>query len=613
LLAGLDRLLAIAADPLFPQSLGARSASKGVGISPLLALRAPDETTAKASGTPHWQTSLASGTRSKEAASVDLCLKLGHIDNLLGRYAAALESFTLAGTVSRGVSSAQRSFASLGLARAIAGRSMAAAAAKPATDVSRKALAAGEPDPWLVTAKSLYQRSLKEYPTASWHDETLHELASLIERTAAQRFPPLTNPSPAGPAKVPPAKPVAAPTDAQRTERAKSLAAARAEALPYWLDLAKRFPKSRYAPQALYHVGLLATEANQPEEAIAAFADLIKNHPDSPWTPDAQVRLIDVKLEQQFDLPGAAALAASAVLWCEQNPAHQAPSLPASASPPEIATVPPDFDRPPADLPPIRDVQYNIYLRAGLIEYLQEHKGPALAFFEKAKPLQPARGFVVVQGEIPTGIERLASLAKSDSLPTPDAVRNGDQKAKLILMLADLYCDGEQHGKAIELCDRLIDGTAPKASRDQTSYAYFRRARGHYLIAGSASDPDAALADYVAAVGASPKAEWADSAIFFAANIEWNHKHNLGGAVSDWSRLLREHPKSKEADRCALYIGAAYFYSERYPEAQRALEGYLARYRNSEFVETGKRLLDECRAKINGRWPAKPAEPGAKQ
>ena len=262
---------------------------------------------------------------------------------------------------------------------------------------------------------------------------------------------------------------------------------------------------------------MLATESNQPDEAIAAFADLVKNHPNSPWTPDAQVRLIDVKLEQQFDLPGAAALAASAVAWCEQNPAEpsspplrdsagnqQSPLAPggrgAGGGGDESLTVPPDFDPPRADLPPIREVQYNICLRAGLIEYLQEHKDPALAFFEKAKLLEPKRDFVVVKGEIPTGTERLAFLAKSDPWLTPDAVRNGDQKAKLILMLADLYCEGEQHGKAIELCDRLIGGAAPRSSRDQISYAYFRRARGHYLIAGSAADPDASLADYVAAV-----------------------------------------------------------------------------------------------------------------
>ena len=277
----------------------------------------------------------------------------------------------------------------------------------------------------------------------------------------------------------------------------------------------------------------------------------------------------------------------------------------------ESLTVPPDFDPPRADLPPIREVQYNICLRAGLIEYLQEHKDPALAFFEKAKLLEPKRDFVVVKGEIPTGTERLASLAKSDPWLTPDAVRNGDQKAKLILMLADLYCEGEQHGKAIELCDRLIGGAAPRSSRDQISYAYFRRARGHYLIAGSAADPDAALADYVAAVGASPKAEWADSAIFFAANIEWNYKHNLEAAVSDWSRLLREHPKSKEADRCALYIGAAYFYSEQYAvlglaafesdrevieEAADRQMAHLRTFQLGQFAALSQELLNEVSA-----------------
>ena len=121
----------------------------------------------------------------------------------------------------------------------------------------------------------------------------------------------------------------------------------------------------------------------------------------------------------------------------------------------------------------MREVQYNIYLRAGLIEYLQEHKEQALAFFEKAKPIQPYRGFTVVQGEIPTGIEELIAQARSSDWLTPELVRNGDQKAKLILMLADCYYKAEQYDKGIELCTKVIWGIAPKANRDHDLLGLF--------------------------------------------------------------------------------------------------------------------------------------------
>ena len=102
---------------------------------------------------------------------------------------------------------------------------------------------------------------------------------------------------------------------------------ARAVALPYWADLLSRFPASRHVPQALYHAGVLYVEANKPDEALAAFEELAKKYPASPWTGDAHVRLIDVKLEQQFDLPGGKQHADAAIAWYE-NAAPRAAKSP---------------------------------------------------------------------------------------------------------------------------------------------------------------------------------------------------------------------------------------------------------------------------------------------
>ena len=41
-----------------------------------------------------------------------------------------------------------------------------------------------------LQAKAIFDASLKEYPKGSWHDETLRELALLIERAAAEQFGP---------------------------------------------------------------------------------------------------------------------------------------------------------------------------------------------------------------------------------------------------------------------------------------------------------------------------------------------------------------------------------------------------------------------------------------
>ena len=284
-------------------------------------------------------------------------------------------------------------------------------------------------------------------------------------------------------------------TDAAKQEQKKAIIAARIKALPYWTDLRLRYPKSRFVPQALYHLGLLYADAEKPDGALAAFEELSTKYPDSPWTGDAQVWLIDVKLDRQFDLPGASSLAAAAVDWYEHIDKAKA-----AQSRKDLGDDQSD------DLHSAKQVGYDIYVRAGLVEYLREHNDRAVTFFEKAKPLQPERTYVVAHGKIPTGIERLIETAKSGKSLTPDVVRQGDEQAKLILMLADIYFQGREFAKSWELCNRLIYSDAiARATREQRSYAHYKRARSCYCLHGKARKPDAALADYVVAVRTAPR------------------------------------------------------------------------------------------------------------
>ena len=152
----------------------------------------------------------------------------------------------------------------------------------------------------------------------------------------------------------------------------------------------------------------------------------------------------------------------------------------------------------------------------------------------------------------------MIEAAKSGKTLTPDIVRKGDSTAKLAMMLADIYHEAREYEKSLELCNRLLASAAIKrASAEQRSYAYYKRARNTYLMMAKTFDANATVADYLAAVSAAPKAEWADEALFYAANVDWNHKQDVDAAVLVWQRLVREYPNSKEAPRSALYIGVA--------------------------------------------------------
>ena len=258
---------------------------------------------------------------------------------------------------------------------------------------------------------------------------------------------------------------------------------------------------------------------------------------------------------------------------------------------------------------PLCAVAYDIYLRAGLLEYMHEQYGAAVVFFEKAKPFAPPRNYAVVYGKIPTGIERLIDAAKTGKTLTPEIVRKGDPTAKTAMMLADIYHEGQDYQRSLDLCDRLLNAPAimKKATREQCSYAHFRRARNHYLILDMALfNPDAALADYVAAVRAAPQAEWADKAMFYAGNIEWNKKNNPEAAISAWQLLIKNYPQSSEADRSAFFIGVTRYYTKQYAEAKKSLEKYAEDYPGSDFIDDARDLIDKCEKEISEQQgPAK--------
>ncbi len=534
---------------------------------------------------------------------------LGGIYNLLGWYERAQGFFMMViSGPTRSGSAAHRAYARLGLARALA------------------PLAGADPVK-LAHVAATYESGIKEHPQGTWHDETLRELALLLEYAAAVQF------APAATKKEGDETPPAAVSDAERQQRSKSLRAARARALPHWAALPARHPASLHAPQALYHAGILYTEAERPAEAVAAFEQLVTAHPKSPWAGDAHVRLIDVKLERQFDLPAAAHHAQAAVVWYRtvagsvglSTALDQTSSAPQIDRPPWAADTPDGSREPSAPgrtegsgvpgsdgtteracyfgdgtaraLPSLRETGYAIYLRAGLVAYLTERPEEAAGFFEQAKPLEPERGFVVVHGEIPTGMERLLALARGNRQLTPEIVRQGDPKAKLILMLADVYHEAEQWQQSLDLCSRVIDNAAPKATREQRSYAFYRRGRDYFRYLAEDRDRDgdceSAIRDYVAAVRAGPNAPWADRAMFLTGNLVWNHRSDADSAVLIWRNLIRTYPDSQEAHRSAYYIAVVYQWTDRQQQAHQAYRELIDQFPNSPFVKLARSCLEQ--------------------
>ncbi len=237
---------------------------------------------------------------------------------------------------------------------------------------------------------------------------------------------------------------------------------------------------------------------------------------------------------------------------------------------------------------------YDIYVRAGLIAYFKQDYPKATEHFEKAKPFQPPRSFTVVHGTVPTGIDRLISAAKKGKSLTPQSVIEGDEKARLILMLADVYHTAGQYERSLELCNRLLKGGARKATKTQKSYALYKRGRNYYLRDSETSDDSKqntflSLKDYLASQKIEPKSEWADNCLFLTANIYWNHRDlnnkrtGANKAVFLWKKIIQRYADGDVAEQAILHIGVAYHWSNRFGDAKIAYQLALKDFPQSRF------------------------------
>ena len=383
-------------------------------------------------------------------------------------------------------------------------------------------------------------------------------------------------------------------------------------------------------------------------QAFGYLERLVQQYPHSPWTADAYVWLVDLGLEVLLDLPTAEKYLKAALAYLEGrsgqlgNPSGAEGKDAASAGsdfPPApgpaadhglalprgcfqwvrmerkegsvrfVAPGPADWmsDRLEPATPwtiapmPTQRMAYEIYLRAGLIAYLKERPEEAVGWFEKAKPFQPPRDFVVVYGHIPTGLEKLIEAARQGKVLTPPEARQGDPAAKWMLMLADLYHEAEQWERSLELCNRVLQakgfaqagGKGFQSTAAQKSWALFRRGRNYYCMDGEKFEPEAAFIDYKAAVNIAPTVPWAAEAMFLGANILWNCKRDGDAAIAEWRRMIRLYPTHRDTETAAYFIGVIYKWTNRPEEARKAFKEFLATWPDSRFTSAAKRELKE--------------------
>ena len=436
-------------------------------------------------------------------------------------------------------------------------------------------------------AKEAFLASLKAFGDGSWHDETLYRVATITQDLASAKF--AKAPDPANPS----AKPL---TTKQREaaakaeeERLAALLKAKGEALPYWQELITRYPKSSRVEQAMYNAGVLLCElaevapAAQAEKAWKEAAFMLNRfcelYPKSPLAGDAILRQTDIAMERLFDLALARTNSEQGVNWAK-DASDNATEVAREFPPWAIGVAQP---QPPS----VEEVLYNSYLRAGLVAYLAQKYDDAASMFKAADGVGCPRPYRVVQGTLPTGMERLIASAQKGEALTPPEVLKGDPKPAMILGLGDLYFAAEQWDKARELYRLVYDHQVRPIKPLQISWAAFMIARTHFWKFEFAE----AQQFYHVVFDKYPQSPWAATALFYNATMAYSNLRDMKEAAACLDQIRKNYPKDEMAERAAYLIGQLYQWRREFEKAKAAYAAYLKHYPNGMYAKGIKETL----------------------
>ncbi len=482
-------------------------------------------------------------------------------------------------------SGARRSFAAFVEARAHIGLLTSGQATSMASDKTRES----ERQTQVLRLRSLLQQSLRDFPTGSWHDETLRAFARFIEYRAEERFG---------------AQAESKDQNRSPQSQAKALLGARGEALPYWLQIVERHPKSPRSEEAMYRAGLLLCEALQveydnasnrrAEEAGALFNRLMDEYPNSVHAGDIFVHQIDIALEWTFELEKAAKLARRGVQWASSQDVKVIAKADGGLDPAADALAADVIKASNARLPAwaqsanpeansLLDDMYNLYLRAGILAYLEEDYEEAARHFESAGPARPVEGMQANFDLQKVGLFILSNSIKRKQVAWyPEAIAHAkSDQLKLAIKLADTYLHAQRPEKAQAIYERLLSSSSPTGRPDKAVESYCSM---QLALACSNQDLDydksKAIYDrfYQKDYAVFP---WAADAIMRLSVLEFNTTQDPRRSISHYQHILKLYPNHPDAERALYFLvldavaigdermaeSASKLFEERYPRS----------------------------------------------
>jgi outer membrane protein assembly factor BamD (BamD/ComL family) len=453
--------------------------------------------------------------------------------------------------------------------------------------------------------KEMLLASVKTFPAGTWHDETLYCLATITQDDAENAFGQKAvdrakseagkkAKDTAGRAALP-KTPTTQEADKQakaEKDRLASLKKALGEAVPFWTELGKRYPDSPRCEQAFYSLGVIYCECEQWKEAGSAFDTFLKGYPHSPWAGDVYVRVIDVALEEEFDLAGAKGYADKAGGWAKAHSGSPVSDDGANPGPADglrtwsFATACPTSAA-------LQRTVYECFLRAALVAYLNHQADAAAALAQAAGPEQvpddPTEHVDLTKVGVNTLIRIIRSgKAVTESRAMADAKTD---KERLAMQLGDLYLATIRPDRA-EVVFRRLAATSGNTSAE--GYALLQLA----VALDRQMEKRADALDVLRTLSSSKYANtyWGPYGMFRLALFTYNQHQDPNEVMPLYKDMFIRYPHHPMAYSAMLCYALNAIRSGNKQEAVRSVGEFLDKYKDSphaQYLQTKLRELQD--------------------
>jgi len=359
------------------------------------------------------------------------------------------------------------------------------------------------------------------------------------------------------------------------------------------MKMAVEYPRTPQAPKGLYELGTALLDEGLTKDGTYVLEELVKMYSNDRWAGNAYVALIDNTLEQQYDLEKAKKLAVMGISWINKN----APSLDISKDKPSAPVTTATTDRkyqPQGDI--LRDA-YEVYLRAGLVEYLQENYDLAAKYYTAGQPAIMEEGVQKHYERHKVGLY-LVLNACSRKIPVWDPAAleyTNEVKQVTAVKLADLYIHAQRPEKSIEIYEMLLDRKKPLGHLKPRfkGYCLMRLA-----LAYSCDKQPIVLSEsiykqfYRADLKNSP---WAPDAIIRLGVLLYNDSQDPKKAMPHYKYVFTKFPDHPEARRALYFYTLNAVQEGNYKLAKASCEYYFKKYNQPEdgWYKHLKRVMRE--------------------